>query len=114
MRTNQNQKGGWTFSSNFANLLNPSHRQTFARSAVQLLEDYGLDGLDIDWEYPKNKEEAHAYGELLRECREELDRHQLRADGSRATFDLSVRSTSNPPTLPTFFPRVDSRPKIEP
>lgn len=101
IRTNPNQKGGWTFSSNFANLLNPSHRQTFARSAVQLLEDYGLDGLDIDWEYPKNKEEAHAYGELLRECREELDRHQLRADGSRATFDLSVRSKPLPPSRPS-------------
>lgn len=112
-------QGGWTYSANFANLVSTAHRQTFARSAVQILEDYGLDGLDIDvrsfspppllqgrnadwlrrsdvqWEYPKNQQEARAYTELLREVREELDRHQTRKDGSRATFDLSVR----PPPL---------------
>lgn len=27
-------------------------RERFARSSVQLMEKYGLDGIDIDWEYP--------------------------------------------------------------
>lgn len=39
--------GGWTFSSHFwPTLSNPQNRDTFATSAVQLLEDYGLDGID--------------------------------------------------------------------
>jgi chitinase len=39
--------GGWSFSKNFSNLVDPAHRTNFARSAVRILEDYGLDGLDV-------------------------------------------------------------------
>ncbi len=28
------------------------HRNTFARSTVELLKEFNLDGLDLDWEYP--------------------------------------------------------------
>lgn len=39
--------GGWTFSPHFwPTLSSPQNRDNFARSAVQLLEDYGLDGID--------------------------------------------------------------------
>ncbi|CDZ98667.1 glycoside hydrolase family 18 protein [Phaffia rhodozyma] len=88
--------GGWSFSANFTNLTNATHRQTFARTAVQLIEDYGLDGLDIDWEYPKNATQASAYTDLLRLTREELDRHQVRRDGTRVTFDLSIAAPCGP------------------
>ncbi|KAF2004069.1 glycoside hydrolase family 18 protein [Amniculicola lignicola CBS 123094] len=52
--------GGWTFSdpgptreawSNMA--ATPASRKTFADSVVQTLETYGLDGIDLDWEYPR-------------------------------------------------------------
>lgn len=35
-------------------------RSRFVRSAVALCETYGLDGIDIDWEYPK----AHSVGDF--------------------------------------------------
>ncbi|KAJ9103332.1 hypothetical protein QFC20_004809 [Naganishia adeliensis] len=65
--------GGWSYRENFRNLVNPAHRAEFARSAVAIVEDVGLDGLDIDWEYPDNHAEQQALVDLLRLCREGLD-----------------------------------------
>jgi chitinase len=45
--------GGWTWSKNFSDaVLTDSSRATFARSAVNIIRKYQLDGVDIDWEYP--------------------------------------------------------------
>lgn len=52
--------GGWTFSDNDTvtqPLLgeisrDPVKREKFARNIVRFMDQYGFDGLDIDWEYP--------------------------------------------------------------
>ncbi|KAF8911750.1 glycoside hydrolase family 18 protein [Mucidula mucida] len=68
--------GGWTYSPSFHPVVvNPALRAEFVRSSVQLLEDYGLDGLDIDYEYPQNDDQARGYVDLLRELRAALDHH---------------------------------------
>ncbi len=45
--------GGWTWSSRFSDVaLTPASRSAFAQSCVNFIQQYGFDGVDIDWEYP--------------------------------------------------------------
>ncbi|GJN89112.1 hypothetical protein Rhopal_002086-T1 [Rhodotorula paludigena] len=86
--------GGWTYSENgrFARPVStPAGRQRFVESAVKLVEDYALDGLDIDWEYPRDDNEARDYVELLRMLREGLDglQHKLGVQPPHG-FELSI------------------------
>lgn len=45
--------GGWTWSSHFpAIAADPSKRKNFVNSCIGIVRKYGVDGIDIDWEYP--------------------------------------------------------------
>ncbi|GGF86840.1 MULTISPECIES: glycoside hydrolase family 18 protein [Cysteiniphilum] len=45
--------GGWTWSGNFPSVAaDPQKRLAFANSATALVEQYNMDGLDLDWEFP--------------------------------------------------------------
>ncbi|ORX92047.1 chitinase [Basidiobolus meristosporus CBS 931.73] len=68
--------GGWTFSANFSAVAaDPSKRQRFVGTAMDLLNNLGLDGLDIDWEYPKDHADAQNYVALLHDLRCALDQY---------------------------------------
>ncbi|KAG5651819.1 hypothetical protein H0H81_007291 [Sphagnurus paluster] len=82
--------GGWTYSPTFHPVVvNPALRANFVRSAVRLLEDYGFDGLDVDYEYPTNDEQARGYVALLHELRLALDAHGYNK-GANYKFLLTI------------------------
>ncbi len=54
--------GGWTWSKHFSDaVLTDTSTKNFAESAVAVAAKYGLDGVDIDWEYPGMQGDSNVY-----------------------------------------------------
>ncbi|KAF8332054.1 glycoside hydrolase [Cantharellus anzutake] len=82
--------GGWTYSPSFHPVVvEPRLRARFVETSVKLVEDYGLDGLDVDYEYPQNDAQARGYVDLLRELREGLDKLSTKISGT-GRFALTI------------------------
>jgi chitinase len=71
--------GGWTYTNTNTHMDMPmataTGRQKFARSCVQMIKDYGFDGIDVDWEYPQNTEQGSQFLALLKEIRNQMDEY---------------------------------------
>jgi chitinase len=74
--------GGWTWSKNFSDaVLTDTSTYYFAKSAVDIVTQYALDGVDIDWEYPGmmgdsnvyRQEDKEHYTSLFKQLRWQLD-----------------------------------------
>jgi len=74
--------GGWSWSENFSDaVLTENSRRKFARTNVDMVDKYDLDGVDIDWEYPGMKgqdnvfrpEDKENFTLMFKALREELD-----------------------------------------
>ncbi|GJN85154.1 chitinase 1 [Purpureocillium lilacinum] len=88
--------GGWTWSTNFPSASSSdSSRSNFARTAVNFVKDWGFDGIDIDWEYPANDNEARNMVALLQAVRNELDSYAARAANGHH-FELSIAAPAGP------------------
>lgn len=67
--------GGWGSAGAFSQILDSNKKtDVFVTTAVQLVQAYGFDGLDIDWEYPQSKAEGAKLLSLLTALRAELSR----------------------------------------
>jgi chitinase len=75
---------------NFANAAKSAEaREKFARSCIALMKQSGFDGIDVDWEFPKNAEEKQNYAALLGELRAQLDALG-KADGARCLLTIAA------------------------
>jgi chitinase len=104
--------GGWTYSQDghFAFVTNPTLRATFIASAIQLIKDYGFDGMcvvsflfsdllrfdvcrphrsDIDFEYPSGTAQSRTFANLLTELRSALNA-LAKSNGDSVPFQLTV------------------------
>lgn len=61
---------------------------------MKLVEDYGLDGIDIDWEYPKNDGEASNYVALLKVVRQGLDELAVKKGEMNNGYELTIAAVS--------------------
>lgn len=90
--------GGATYSVNFPSAASTAeNRERFAKSAVKLVADLGLDGLDIDWEFPTTTAEGANYVLLLKAVRAELDAYSKKS-ASCYRFLLTIAASAGPST----------------
>ena len=85
--------GGWG-SGNFSEMASSdSLRNAFARDCNRIIQDYEIDGIDIDWEYPtinwagisSSEEDTRNFTKLMKDIRENIGKDKL----------LTLASSSN-------------------
>ncbi|KAH8690227.1 putative glycosyl hydrolase, family 18 [Talaromyces proteolyticus] len=96
--------GGGTFSSNMVPVLaSESLRETFAKSAVDLVSNLGFDGIDIDYESISSSAQAEQFVDLLNKTRATLD--AFAANISAPPFSLSFAA----PMGSSYYDLLDFR-----
>jgi chitinase len=69
--------GGWTYTNEKKDLdpvaASDAAQQNFAASCVNMIKNYGFDGIDVDWEYPQNTQQGSEFLALMKKIRKALD-----------------------------------------
>ncbi|KAJ8924365.1 hypothetical protein NQ315_007161 [Exocentrus adspersus] len=101
--------GGWGEGSTkySAVAASATSRATFIQSALNLVQTYGFDGFDIDWEYPAQRGGAAAdvqnYATLIKEFRTVFDKHGLLLTAAVAATPGSVDQSYDVPALSKYL-----------
>lgn len=70
--------GGWGWDKEFEQAAgNIETRSAFIENALKIVDEYGFDGIDIDWEYPVNGISSANYLTLMQDLRKALDKRLL-------------------------------------
>ncbi|KAI0635061.1 glycosyl hydrolases family 18-domain-containing protein [Trametes polyzona] len=87
--------GGWTYSQSghFNFVTDANKRATFVTSAVSMIENYGFDGIDIDFEYPTSGPLASGFADLLTSLRTAFDNLQ-KQKGDSVPYQLTAMRIS--------------------
>merc|ERR1712106_317938 len=89
--------GGWNEGSRkFSRLVaDPERRYVFVRSALRFLRQYNFDGLDLDWEYPTQRQggrpqDKKNYAILVAELREAFESEAEKTGKARLLLSMAV------------------------
>ncbi|KAJ4348304.1 Chitinase 4 [Didymosphaeria variabile] len=92
--------GGWTYAHEQKHFDTPAStpqgRKKFADSCVQLIKDLGFDGIDIDWEYPRDQDQGHQLLLLLQAIRSAMDAYASKLEGETGTKPQFVLTIAAP------------------
>ncbi|KAJ6372570.1 hypothetical protein OIU76_026971 [Salix suchowensis] len=76
---------------------NKGSRKIFIDSAIQVARTYGFDGMDLDWEFPRNQEEMAGMGQLFKEWRVAINK-EVSSTHLTSCLDLVLsKPQSHPP-----------------
>ena len=105
--------GGWGGSEGFSDAaLTQENRDRFARSCVRYMTENGLDGVDLDWEYPGQPGAGNTYRAedrenftlMLKTLREHLDR-EAQERGRESPYLLTIATGASQ----TYLDNTDLR-----
>lgn len=69
--------GGASNLTTFTNIVtNKTRRGVFIENSIAVARSYGFDGLDLDWEFPKNSLEMQSLGQLFQEWRDAINKER--------------------------------------
>ncbi|MFN8413857.1 MAG: glycoside hydrolase family 18 protein [Anaerolineales bacterium] len=70
--------GGWGWDDQFEQMAaNPESRSAFVQNLLAVVNQYQLDGVDIDWEYPDPRQSSQNYLALMQELRNALPEKEI-------------------------------------
>ena len=99
--------GGWGLSAGFSALAaTPSTRSVFVDAIFSFVSSYGLDGVDLDWEFPTASDGAN-YVALLADLRAAIDGAHPAAAGKTLTIDLPANGWHGQHVPSGVFTHVD-------
>ncbi|EQC36147.1 hypothetical protein SDRG_06263 [Saprolegnia diclina VS20] len=98
--------GGWGNGDAFPGIAaSPSLRATFIANVLDVLVNLGLDGVDLDWEYPTGATDTANFTTLMRELKAALNQLSFRAE---LTFAAPGFDNDLGPHLATLCTIVDA------
>ncbi|KAH8714068.1 glycoside hydrolase superfamily [Phaeosphaeriaceae sp. PMI808] len=104
--------GGWSWRGNFRPALSTeAGRIKFCSSSLELMKDLGLDGFDIDWEYPETDSDVANLIDTVQRCRKAYDEYSAQyANGYH--FELGISAPAGPQRY-TVFPISQIDPYVD-
>jgi GH18 family chitinase len=96
--------GGWGWDEQFETMAtDPNKRTVFVNNLVSMVNEYNLDGVDMDWEYPDPGPSSQNFLALMQELRAALP-----ADKKLSTAVVAYGDDNGLGILPEIFDLVDT------